>query len=65
MTERVKTVEADPPEFEAVTVKAVDAKVTVGVPVRSQLGAAEKLMPAGKLGEMEHVVIVPPVLIGR
>lgn len=63
MTSRVTDAEEDPPLLVAVTVY-VDAVVSaVGVPEISPV-AVSKVRPAGRVGEIDQDMTVPPALVG-
>jgi hypothetical protein len=57
--ERTKEAVALPATFEAVAVKVVEAKVTVGVPLTEQV-VVLRLTPFGSAGEIEQNVGDPP-----
>jgi hypothetical protein len=56
---KVTLAELEPAELVAVTVKLVDARVTLGVPLITQV-VALMVSPDGKLGEAVHEVIAEP-----
>ena len=52
-----------PPVLPAVMVYKVDEVTTVGVPLMAPVDES-KANPAGRLGETDHEVIVPPLTVG-
>lgn len=61
---RIATVSVSlPAELVAVTVKFVCVIVVEGVPVMTPV-RVERLTPAGRDGEIDHEVAVPPELVG-
>tara|TARA_Y100000768_G_scaffold360742_1_gene318217 strand:- start:482 stop:724 length:243 start_codon:yes stop_codon:yes gene_type:complete len=63
LTSRVTDTEEEPPLLVPVTVYVVAVVSAVGVPEISPV-AVSKVRPAGRVGEIDQDVTVPPALVG-